>query len=155
VDAVTLIMYRMLFALPLFVLMAWWSSRNKPPLTRKDIGGILGLGFTGYYIASYLDFWGLSYISASLERLILYLNPTLVLLWGWGVYQRRIQRLVYGRAGGDGHDGHRTYWRGLDGSNRNGRPHVDYPHGRSGVGGALHRLGCRRNCAGDCRYLCF
>jgi drug/metabolite transporter (DMT)-like permease len=92
VDAVTLIMYRMLFALPIFALMAWWSSRGKPPLTRKDWLGILGLGVTGYYLASYLDFAGLSFISASLERLILYLNPTLVLLLGLVLYKRKIQR---------------------------------------------------------------
>ena len=36
VDAVTLIMYRMLFALPIFAAMAWWASRGKPPLSRKD-----------------------------------------------------------------------------------------------------------------------
>ncbi|MDP3132957.1 MAG: DMT family transporter [Burkholderiaceae bacterium] len=93
VDAVTLIMYRMLFALPLFAAMAWWASRGKPPLTRRDWLGIVWLGFTGYYLASFLDFWGLQYISASLERLILYLNPTLVLLLGWLLYQRRIGRL--------------------------------------------------------------
>ncbi|MEX1166810.1 MAG: DMT family transporter, partial [Hydrogenophaga sp.] len=93
VDAVTLIMLRMLFALPLFLLLAWWASRGKPPLTRRDWLGVLGLGFTGYYLASYLDFWGLQYISASLERLILYLNPTLVLLLGWVIYKRRITGL--------------------------------------------------------------
>lgn len=92
VDAVTLIMYRMLFALPIFALMAWWSSRGKPPLTRRDWLGILGLGVTGYYLASYLDFAGLSFISASLERLILYLNPTLVLLLGLVLYKRQIKR---------------------------------------------------------------
>ncbi|MDP2220409.1 MAG: DMT family transporter [Hydrogenophaga sp.] len=93
VDAVTLIMYRMLFALPLFLALAWWASRGKAALTRQDWLGILGLGFTGYYLASFLDFWGLQYISASLERLILYLNPTLVLVLGWVVYKRRITHL--------------------------------------------------------------
>jgi len=92
VDAVTLIMYRMLFALPIFALMAWWASRGKPALTRHDVWGVLGLGFTGYYLASFLDFAGLAYISASLERLILYLNPTLVLLLGLLLYQRHIAR---------------------------------------------------------------
>jgi drug/metabolite transporter (DMT)-like permease len=92
VDAVTLIMYRMLFALPIFAVMAWWASRGKPALTRHDGWGILGLGFTGYYLASFLDFAGLAYISASLERLILYLNPTLVVLLGRVFYQRRISR---------------------------------------------------------------
>ena len=90
VDAVTLIMLRMMFALPFFAVMAWWASRGKPPLTRKDWLGVLGLGFTGYYLASFLDFAGLAYISASLERLILYLNPTLVLLLGLVLYKRRI-----------------------------------------------------------------
>ena len=92
VDAITLIMLRMLFALPFFAIIAWWASRGKPPLTRKDWLGVLGLGFTGYYLASFLDFAGLAYISASLERLILYLNPTLVLLLGLLLYQRHIQR---------------------------------------------------------------
>ena len=93
VDAVTLIMLRMLFALPLFLALSWWASRGKPPLTRHDWLGVLGLGLTGYYLASYLDFWGLQYISASLERLVLYLNPTLVLVLGWVIYKRRITPL--------------------------------------------------------------
>ena len=99
VDAVTLIMYRMLFALPIFAAMAWWASRGKAALARKDWLGVLWLGFTGYYLASFLDFAGLAYISASLERLILYLNPTLVLLLGLVLYGRRITRQqVFGMA---------------------------------------------------------
>lgn len=82
VDAVTVIMYRMLFALPFFVAIAWWAGRGKPGLTRRDLAVVAGLGFSGYYLASFLDFLGLQYISASLERLILYLNPTLVLFMG-------------------------------------------------------------------------
>ena len=89
VDAVTLIMFRMLFALPIFAAMAWWASRGQAALTRQDWLGVLGLGFTGYYLASFLDFAGLAYISASLERLILYLNPTIVMLLGLVLYQRR------------------------------------------------------------------
>ena len=97
VDAVTLIMLRMLFALPFFLAMSWWASRPTPqrrpvPLMRQDMLGIAGLGFTGYYLASFLDFAGLQYITASLERLILYLNPTLVLLLGWVLFGRRIGR---------------------------------------------------------------
>ena len=90
VDAVTLIMYRMLFALPLFVLLAWWAGRGRPALTRRDRIAVLGLGFTGYYLASFLDFAGLAYISASLERLILYLTPTLVLAMGVMIFKRRV-----------------------------------------------------------------
>lgn len=80
VDAITLVMYRMLFALPMFVLLAWWAGRKGPPLTARDWRAVGVLGFSGYYLASTLDFLGLQYITASLERLILYLNPTLVLL---------------------------------------------------------------------------
>jgi len=90
VDAVTLIMYRMLFALPLFVLLAWWAGRGKPPLARRDLLVVAGLGFCGYYLASFLDFAGLQYITASLERLILYLNPTLVLALSWLLFRHRV-----------------------------------------------------------------
>ncbi|MCW7536402.1 DMT family transporter [Aquabacterium sp. A7-Y] len=90
VDAVTLIMYRMLFALPLFALMAWWAGRGKPPMSRRDWLGIIGLGISGYYLASYLDFLGLQYITASLERLILYLNPTLVLVLGVLLFKQKV-----------------------------------------------------------------
>ncbi|RZJ12355.1 MAG: DMT family transporter [Rubrivivax sp.] len=91
VDAVTLLMWRMLLALPFFLAMAWWSSRGKPALTRQDWRDIGVLGFTGYYLASYLDFAGLAYITASLERLILYLNPTLVLLLSVVFFRHRMQ----------------------------------------------------------------
>ena len=90
VDAVTLIAYRMLFALPLFVLLAWWAGRGKPALTKRDAVVVGGLGFTGYYLASFLDFAGLAYISASFERLILYLNPTLVLAMGAVIFKRKV-----------------------------------------------------------------
>jgi drug/metabolite transporter (DMT)-like permease len=89
VDAVTLIMFRMLFAMPLFLLLAWWSGRGKPPLERRDQLAVLGLGFSGYYLASFLDFAGLAYVTASFERLVLYLNPTMVLLLGWVLFGRR------------------------------------------------------------------
>src|ERR1700722_7031963 len=69
VDAVTVIMFRMLFALPLFVALSWWAGRGKPALTGADWRLLAGLGFTGYYLASFLDFCGLQYISANLERL--------------------------------------------------------------------------------------
>jgi len=91
VDAVTLLMWRMLLALPFFLAMAWWSGRGQPALTRRDWRDIAVLGFTGYYLASYLDFAGLAYISASLERLILYLNPTLVLLLSVVFFHHRLQ----------------------------------------------------------------
>ena len=95
VDAVTVIMYRMLFALPFFIAMAWWASRQAHaianPLSRRDLLAITGLGFLGYYLASFLDFLGLQTITASLERLILYLNPTLVMLLSAAIYKHRLQ----------------------------------------------------------------
>jgi len=91
VDAITLLMYRMLFALPFFALMAWWAGRGQARLTAEQWWRVLWVGFSGYYLASFLDFAGLQFISASLERLILYLNPTVVLLLGWRLYGRRIQ----------------------------------------------------------------
>jgi drug/metabolite transporter (DMT)-like permease len=86
VDAVTLIMFRMLFALPLFLGIVWWSGRPRNgvavlPLSTKDRLGIVWLGVTGYYLASFLDFAGLQYISASLERLVLYLIPRWCCSW--------------------------------------------------------------------------
>ncbi len=92
VDAVTLIMLRMLLALPLFLALAWWAGRGREPLSGRDWRVVCGLGFCGYYLASFLDFAGLQYISASLERLILYLNPTLVMLLGWLLFKRRVSR---------------------------------------------------------------
>ena len=92
VDAVTLIMLRMVFALPFFLVMAWWAGRGAPPLTRRDWAGVVALGFSGYYLSSMLDFAGLQYISASLERLILYLGPTLVLLLNWRVKGQPVSR---------------------------------------------------------------
>src|SRR3954466_6625070 len=93
VDAVTVIMYRMLFALPIFLAMSWWAGRGQPALTRGDWLGVLGLGFAGYYLASFLDFLGLQFVTASLERLILYLNPTLVLLLAWLLYRKPFGRM--------------------------------------------------------------
>ena len=92
VDAVTLLALRMLFAAPFFVAMAWWAGRRPDarPITRRDWRALVWLGFTGYYLASFLDFAGLAYISASLERLILYLNPTLVLALGTVLFKRKV-----------------------------------------------------------------
>jgi drug/metabolite transporter (DMT)-like permease len=92
VDAITTVMYRMLFAMPLFVALSWWSGRGKPPLAGRDWIALFGLGCCGYYLASTLDFIGLEYINANLERLILYLNPTIVLLAGMLLFKTRVSR---------------------------------------------------------------
>jgi len=92
VDAITLMALRMLFALPFFLLVAIWHN-NKTlalPLDKKQWGIVIVLGLMGYYIASYLDFIGLQYISAGLERVIIFLYPTFVVLFSALVYRRRI-----------------------------------------------------------------
>ncbi len=80
VDAATLIALRMAFSAPFFIAAYRWSSRGRAPLTRGDHARLIVIGLLGYYAASTLDFLGLQYITAALERLILYLNPTIVLL---------------------------------------------------------------------------
>jgi len=92
VDAITVITYRMLFALPLFLCLSWWAGRGRPALRRRDWGLLAGLGFCGYYLASFLDFCGLQYIGANLERLIVYLCPTFVLAVSALIFHAKITR---------------------------------------------------------------
>lgn len=93
VDAVTLLAIRMAFSVPFFILVAWWSSRNvdAQPLARQDWFAVMALGLIGYYLSSLLDFSGLQYISAGLERLILFLYPTMVVLLSAALYKRRVR----------------------------------------------------------------
>ena len=90
VDAVTLLMFRMLFAMPFFIVIGLLAGRGKVALSARDWLGVLLLAFVGYYLGSFLDFAGLQYITASLGRLIMYLNPTLVLLIGFFVLGKRV-----------------------------------------------------------------
>lgn len=94
VDTVTLLALRMAFALPVFALVWLREARRDIPggATRGDWLKIGAIGVVGYYGASYLDFLGLQYITAGLERLILYIYPTLVLLISWFAFGRRIGR---------------------------------------------------------------
>ncbi|ROH86767.1 DMT family transporter [Stagnimonas aquatica] len=82
IDAVTLIALRMLLSLPVFLAVAIYTWRRRPRLSANDMGRIAGLGLLGYYASSMLDFLGLQYISAGLERLLLFLTPSFVLLLG-------------------------------------------------------------------------
>lgn len=77
IGAEALLMLRMLFALPFFLLLLWAAHDPGKQLTPRTWLGILLAGSAGYYGASILDFWGLAYISASLERLLLFMYPTL------------------------------------------------------------------------------
>jgi drug/metabolite transporter (DMT)-like permease len=82
VDAETLLALRMLYSLPLFLLLGFAAARSAAaPITAADWRALLVLGFVGYYVASYLDFLGLKHISAALERVILFTYPTMVVLF--------------------------------------------------------------------------
>jgi drug/metabolite transporter (DMT)-like permease len=90
-DAITALALRMIMALPMLLALAWYSTRGGArPLTRADWKNVLLLGFVGYYLSSLLDFMGLEYITASLERLILFLYPTIVALISWLFLKRPI-----------------------------------------------------------------
>lgn len=97
-DAITLMLLRMAISLPFFLAVALWSAKGSSKtedaqrLNRQDWLMILGLGVLGYYIASLLDFAGLQYISAGLERLILFLYPTFVVLFTAAIQRRAINR---------------------------------------------------------------
>ena len=96
-TAETLIALRMLMALPLFWIIYWWHSRKQVmnKLTLADQVKIFALGFMGYFFSSYLDFLGLQYISVGLERIVLYLTPTIVLLTSYFVLKKSISRLQW------------------------------------------------------------
>jgi len=94
IDAISVMAVRMPLALPFFLFVALRIARQTETasLQRQDVHAILALGFLGYYASSWLDFTGLKYISASLERLILYLYPTLVVVLSALYYRRAIVR---------------------------------------------------------------
>lgn len=96
VDAIMVLTLRMMFAFPLFAMIAFWKARTEPRLSHKDHLRILFLGLIGYYLSSLLDFLGLQYISAGLERLILFLTPTFVLLISFFFYKRSISGAEWG-----------------------------------------------------------
>lgn len=92
VDAVTLLALRMAFAAPVFLWVGWRAARGAPALTARDWIGVAVMGLAGYYGASIFDFLGLQYISAGLERLILFTYPTLTLLFGMALARRAASR---------------------------------------------------------------
>lgn len=94
VDAVTLLALRMSMSLPVILLMAIPILRQGPALTAKDYGWLILLGVVGYYGSSMLDFMGLQYISAGLERLILFTYPMLTILIGVAFLGKKFERKV-------------------------------------------------------------
>ena len=96
-NAETLLALRMLMALPLFWGIFWWESRRKAmdPITWLDRAKLFFLGFLGYFLSSYIDFLGLQYISVGLERIVLYLTPTIVLLISYFVLKKPVSQVQW------------------------------------------------------------
>lgn len=94
VQSIDLLALRMLFSLPFFLLMIYIQRAPKSGIVLhwRDWLQIFALGVLGYYLASLFDFWGLQYITASLERLVLFAYPTIVLLVSAVLYQKPIKR---------------------------------------------------------------
>jgi drug/metabolite transporter (DMT)-like permease len=95
VDPLSLLTLRMTFALPFFVLVAFINnSKPQEAVSNKDYAKLIVLGLLGYYTASIFDFMGLQYISAGLERLILFIYPTIVVLISFFIYKKPITRTI-------------------------------------------------------------
>ncbi|GAB2548995.1 DMT family transporter [Spirosoma aerophilum] len=95
IDAISLLTLRMLFALPFYAIISIHLARKSPhvQLTVRQWVTLGMLGITGYYFASYFNFLGLVYITASLERILLFVYPTFVLLMNAVGFGRRVTRL--------------------------------------------------------------
>lgn len=95
VDAVTLLTLRMLFALPFFMVVAAMEEQRAGMvrLDGRQMLSVIAMGLVGYYLASLFDFIGLQYVSAGLERLILFLFPTFTVLLSALALGRKIGRV--------------------------------------------------------------
>jgi len=98
VDTLTLLTLRMLFSLPFYILSAFWGTRSSttPRMNARQWLWVIVLGILGYHLSSYFDFVGLQYISAGLERLILFLYPSFAVLINSLAFRQRISRVQIG-----------------------------------------------------------
>lgn len=95
VNATNLLTLRMLSALPFFILLIYFAPKHKNNLLLKDWLLLIFAGLLGYYFASWLDFIGLMYISASLERIILFLYPTLTVLASTVIFKHKLSLKIW------------------------------------------------------------
>ena len=97
VDAVSLLALRMIFSLPFFLVSAgvYSSKENNVKFTTKQWMYVALIGCLGYYISSLLDFMGLQFVTASIERLILFIYPTLVLLMNSVLFKQKIKPIQW------------------------------------------------------------
>ena len=89
IDSISLLLLRMAFALPFYLTIALLKKPHSA-IRKQDYLWLISFGLIGYYLASYLDFSGLQYIKASLERLILFIYPTLVVLISYVTFRKKI-----------------------------------------------------------------
>jgi drug/metabolite transporter (DMT)-like permease len=97
VDTLDLLLFRMLFSLPfyIFILFLIRKKSAKTTIETKDFAWLFLFGFVGYYLASYFDFLGLNYIKAGLERIILFVYPTIVVFLSWLIFRQKITRVQF------------------------------------------------------------
>ncbi|MCK0159499.1 DMT family transporter [Allomuricauda sp. F6463D] len=97
VDTLDLLLFRMLFSLPFYIFMLFLIRKKstKTTIAGKDYAWLFLFGFVGYYLASYFDFLGLNYIKAGLERIILFVYPTIVVFLSWLVFKQKITRVQF------------------------------------------------------------
>ncbi len=97
VDAITLLALRMVFSLPFFAISAYASSSKETNVkfTTRQWVSVAVIGCLGYYISSLLDFLGLQYVTAGIERLILFIYPTLVMLMSSLIFKEKIKPIQW------------------------------------------------------------
>jgi drug/metabolite transporter (DMT)-like permease len=98
VDTVSLLMLRMLFSAPFYVVILYFQNRKSaeiPKLRGKEWLWMAAISLVGYYLASFFDFWGLAYITASIERLVLFIYPTLVVVISAIFFKKPIHKIQY------------------------------------------------------------
>ncbi|ADV51436.1 DMT family transporter [Cellulophaga sp. E16_2] len=93
IDYLTLLLFRMVFSLPFYLVIAFWKKPAHLEIIKKiDWFWLVFFGFIGYYLASLFDFIGLQYIKAGLERIILFIYPTIVVLISWVFFKKKLSR---------------------------------------------------------------
>ena len=93
VDHLTLLLFRMGFAFPFYVAIASYTKpEERQNIKPKDYLWLFLFGFLGYYLASLFDFMGLQYLKAGLERIILFIYPTIVVLLSWIFFKKKLTR---------------------------------------------------------------
>lgn len=95
-DSITFLMFRMVFSFPFYVaILFFYTSNSDYKSTPKELLLVVILGLSGYYLSSLLDFYGLEYVSAGLERLILFIYPTLTTLIGLFFFHKKVGKIVF------------------------------------------------------------